>query len=276
MLLAPLIMLFQIAGDVPVAPLEIPAQAPREAIAIDPPAPELTFDEARLEQCIATASRDPASAIAEASEWAAGAAGALAAYPQQCLGHAYTALLRWDAAERAFLTARETLGEAESHWRARLAVQAANAALAENRGDAALFDLDLAAKDLADSDPALGAVIATDRARALVAGGRESEAVPVLEQARTLDPQSPYPWLLSATLARRLGDLEAAQGFIATAAQLAPAYPEIGLEAGIIAMLAGDEAAARASWQSVVDLAPNEDAAVSARAYLAQLDALAE
>lgn len=274
--LFPLLLLFQIAGDLPVAPLEIPGQAPVAPIAIDPPAPELTFDEARLEQCIATASRDPASAIAEASEWATGAAGELAAYPQQCLGHAYTSLLRWDAAERAFLTARETLGETDGPWRARLAIQAANAALADNRSDAALFDLDLAAKDLGDADPALAAVIATDRARALVAGGRESEAVAVLEQARTLDPQSPYPWLLSATLARRLGDLAAAQSFIATAAKLDPAYPETGLEAGIIAMLAGDEAAARASWQSVVDLAPGEPAATSARAYLAQLAELAE
>ena len=33
--------------------------------------------------------------------------GAAASYPQQCLGYAYTMLLRWEAAERSFLAARE-------------------------------------------------------------------------------------------------------------------------------------------------------------------------
>lgn len=275
-----LLLLFQIAGDVPIAPLPIPGQdiAPAGARQQAQPEPaELSFDEARFDECLEQARTDPATAIDTASRWSGEAAGESAAYPQQCLGHAYTSLLRWDAAERAFLTAREALGEAQHEWRARLAIQAANAALAENRADAALFDLTLAKRDLADSDPGIAAMIESDRARALVAAGRESEAVAALEKARTLDPQSPNVWLLSATLARRLDRLAEAQGFIETAARLAPGYPEIGLEAGVIAMLAGDEAAARASWRSVIAVAPDGDAAaVTAKAYLAQLDQPAE
>jgi len=267
-MLLPLLLAFQIAGELPVAPLPIPRKAQVEQNA----AGELTFDEARFEECLKQARTDPTTAIGTASSWASEAAAETAAYPQQCLGHAYTSLLRWDAAERAFLTARETLGDSHQEWRARLALQAGNAALAGNRADAALFDFSLADRDLAGSDPAIAAMIEADRARALVAAGREADAVAALEKARALDPQSPNAWLLSATLARRLDQLAEAQAFIETAAKLAPTYPEIGLEAGVIAMLAGNRDAARASWESVVALAPDDEAAAAAKAYLAQLN----
>ena len=268
-MLFPLLFVFQIAGELPVAPLPIPGQD--TPAAAQQPQGHLSFDEARFEECLKQARTDPATAINTASTWASAAAGESAAYPRQCLGHAYTSLLRWDAAERAFLTARETLGDAQHEWRARLALQAGNAALAGKRTDAALFDISLAERDLAGGDPAIGAMIETDRARALVADGRESDAAAALDKARTLDPQSPNAWLLSATLARRLGKLTEAQSYIEVAAKLAPTYPEIGLEAGVIAMLAGNREAARASWQSVVALAPDDDAGTSAKAYLAQL-----
>ncbi len=48
--------------------------------------------------------------------------------------------------------------------------------------------------------------------------GDMAEAETALANARTLDPQSPYAWLLSATLARRLDKLDEAQRFIETAA----------------------------------------------------------
>lgn len=274
-MLLPLLFAFQLAGELPVAPLPIPGQD-TPAAAEQQPRGELSLDEARFDECLKQARTDPATAIKTASAWAGEATGEAAAYSQQCLGHAYTSLLRWDAAERAFLTARESLGAeaggAQHEWRARLALQAGNAALAGNRADAALFDISLAERDLANGDPAIGAMIETDRARALVAAGRENDAVAALDKARALDPQSPNTWLLSATLARRLGKLAEAQGYIETAARLAPKYPEIGLEAGVIAMLAGNRAAAKASWESVVALAPDDDAGTSAKAYLAQLD----
>jgi len=236
------------------------------------PAAPSTLADARLELCVDKARTDPASAISDASEWLYGVSTEDGSFPQQCLGMAYTALLRWDAAERAFLAAREGAPEAAHFRRAQLAAMAGNAALAEGRGAAALAALDLAAGDAqASGDTALQAITQIDRARALVLQGDTTQAGAALASARSLNPQSPYAWLLSATLSRRLGNLEEAQAQIETAAALAPDYPETGLEAGVIAMLRGNETAATQSWRSVTRLEPNGDAAIAARGYLEQL-----
>jgi len=234
------------------------------------------IEQVRLEQCLDRARSDPATAIAEAGTWLGEADGALRGYPQQCLGYAYTLLLRWDAAEGTFLAAREAEPESNGARRARLGVMAGNAALADGRADAALAALALAASDAAAAgDPALRSIVETDRARALVAQGNEGEAEAVLAAARTLDAQNALAWLLSATLARRLGKLGEAQAFIETAAALSSDNPEFGLEAGVIAMLQGREDAAAASWRSVIALVPGSEAAAAARGYLAQLAELA-
>lgn len=233
------------------------------------------LEQLRLDQCLARARGEPATAIAEASAWLGETHGPETSYPQQCLGYAYTLLLRWDAAERTFLAAREAELESNPFRRAQLATMAGNAAMADGRGDAALIALALAAADAeASGDAALRSIVETDRARALVMQGGEGEAEAVLAAARSLDAQNALAWLLSATLARRLGKLDEAQAFIVTAAALAQDYPEVGLEAGVIAMLQGREDAAEASWRSVVDVAPNSEAAAAARGYLAQLAAM--
>lgn len=238
--------------------------------------PPRTVAEDRLSVCLTHARTDPATAIAEASAWSGETSGADVSYPQQCLGLAYAMLLRWDAAERAFLAARGAAGETEHFRRAQLGTMAGNAALAEERAADALVSFDNAANDAAAAgDNGLRSMVEVDRARAQVMQGREAEAEATLAAARTLDAQSPFAWLLSATLARRLGKLEEAQVHIETAAALSPDYPEVGLEAGVIAMLAGREQAAEASWRSVIELAPDSEAAASARSYLAQLAELA-
>jgi tetratricopeptide (TPR) repeat protein len=117
----------------------------------------------------------------------------------------------------------------------------------------------------------LQALAAIDRARALVALGRGEEALAALETATSLAPESAEGWLLKATLLRRLERLEPAQTAIETAARLAPTNPDIGLEAGVIAVLGGRDAAARQSWQSVIDLQPESLAAGAAKSYLEQL-----
>ena len=235
------------------------------------PAPQRTVAEDRLSVCLKHARTDPTSAIVEASSWSSEAGGADLSYPQQCLGLAFAMLLRWDAAERAFLTARDAAGADDHFRRAQLATMAGNAALAGERAVDALGALELAANDAAASaDDGLRSMVEVDRSRALVMQGREADAEATLASARTLDPQSPFAWLLSATLARRLGKLDEAQGYVQTAAELSPDYPEVGLEAGVIAMLAGRRETAEASWRSVVELAPDSAEATSARAYLAQ------
>jgi tetratricopeptide (TPR) repeat protein len=239
--------------------------------------PTVPVEETRLEACLDHARGDPAAGISEANTWLSETGGPVQSYPQQCLGYAYSLLLRWDAAERAFLAARDLEPEVSHFRRAQLAAMAANAALAEQRADAALASLAIAATDAAAADDAgLRALVETDRARALVLQGNEGAAEAVLAASRTLDPQAPLTWLLSATLARRLGKLDEAQGFIEIAAALAPDYAETALEAGVIAMLQGREEAAKTSWESAVDLDDGGLTADVARGYLAQLAEPAE
>jgi Flp pilus assembly protein TadD len=149
---------------------------------------------------------------------------------------------------------------------------AGNAALAAGKPDMALGLLDQAAQDAGGGeDRATTGDIALDRARALVALKRLPEAVSALVEARAATPNNAQAWLLSATLSRRMGKLADAQAQIATAAELLPVDPEIGLEAGVIAVLSGRDEAARKSWESVVKAAPGSAQAESAKVYLAQL-----
>tara|TARA_B100000378_G_scaffold126985_1_gene102499 strand:- start:464 stop:904 length:441 start_codon:yes stop_codon:yes gene_type:complete len=120
-------------------------------------------------------------------------------------------------------------------------------------------------------DMPLLASVAVDRARALVALGRNEEAVAALSDARNSDPTHARAWLLSATLSRRLERLGEAREQIAQAATLSPQDPAVGLEAGVIAALSGREEEARRSFQSVLDVAPQSGEAARARSYLEQL-----
>ena len=137
------------------------------------------------------------------------------------------------------------------------------------------LDLDGALLALADTQTGLDARqrggIQIDRARALVALDRPDEAAEALADARVSAPGNHQAWLLSATLSRRQGRLVEAQSQIEKAAELFPVDPEIGLEAGVIAMLAGREDAARKSWESAIRAGPGTPAAKTAQGYLDQL-----
>lgn len=227
----------------------------------------------RMADCLAQARSDSSGAIDMADHWLADAEGAERALPRQCLGVAYSRLGEWEMAEQAFLAARDAVPAAEAARRGRLAAMAGNAALAEGRDADALAALDLARADASQAgNTALRGEVDIDRARALVPLGRIREAAEALAGAREDAANDSDTWLLSATLARREGDLVSAQRYIERAAALRPVDPAIGLEAGLIAALAGHEDAARKSWQSVVDADPSSDSAQAARGYLAQLE----
>jgi tetratricopeptide (TPR) repeat protein len=242
------------------------AQAPPVATA-----PAGTAEQARLTVCLDQARTDPTTAITTAGLWLKEAHDAGRALPQQCLGQAYVSLLRWDAARTAFLAARDAALPDDHAVRARLGAMAGNAALAGSNFSAALADLAIADADArqAGNKPLAGS-IAADKARALVALKRDAEAAAALQQAREDAPQDTEVWLLSATLSRRMNDLESAQAQIETASALDPKNPAIGLEAGVIAELAGNDDAARKSWNSVVTLAPESAEARTAKNYLAE------
>jgi tetratricopeptide (TPR) repeat protein len=189
-----------------------------------------------------------------------------------CLGVALSDLGRWDEARTVFTNARDAADATDHASRARLGAMAGNAALAAGQPGQALSLLAPAATDakiVADAD--LTGSIALDRARALVAVKQPGEAATALAEARAAQPDNAQAWLLSATLSRREKNLPQAQTQIEKAASLAPQDPEIGLEAGVVAMLSGNETAARRSWTSVLAAGPDSDAAATARQYLSQL-----
>ena len=227
----------------------------------------------RLQTCLHQAQDDPEAAIKTAGDWLSEAKGDAKTFPYECLGSALGKVGSWQEAEYAFLQGRSVLNAAETMRRARLAAMAGNAAMADERYDAALASLDLARADAAQgNDPTFSGGIEVDRARALANLKRLPEAGQALAAARQQAPKNPETWLLSATLARREGRLEDAQGYIEKAAELRPIDLEIGLEAGVIAMLSGHEDAARKSWKSVVDADPASPEGQTAQSYLAQLD----
>lgn len=251
------------AGQTPGIPEELRNRPPRGAVEPARPAARAAID-----VCLDTARDDPEKARALAEEWVSRTTGTQRATGQHCLGVAAGNAGDWPAASTAFLAARD--GAVEPRFRARMGALAGSALLAQNKAAEALAALE-AAQPLAASDAALGSEIAQERAVALVVLGREADAGAALAQARTLGPDDAHGWLLSATLARRQGDLAAAQAHIEKAASLDPRDPAIGLEAGVIAALGGRDAVARQSFQSVISAAPGSDEARAAQGYLGQL-----
>ncbi|MFM5918078.1 MAG: hypothetical protein ACKOOL_11185 [Novosphingobium sp.] len=261
-------------GTLPQAPL--PERKAKAPTVVSQPANPLSAagrQSPELQNCLKLAMENPSDAIDEAEAWLAAAktmsdkAGA-----QQCKALALTRIDGWAEAGALFLAARDNTPANEAGERARLGALAGNALLVAGDTAAALIALDHAHGDAhSANDHQLNGVIQIDRARALVALGRTAEAGAALEEARAEVPDNSQGWLLSATLSRREGKLAAAQQQIERAASLMPVDPEIGLEAGVIAVLSGRDDAARKSWLSVIAAAPNSSFAKTAQGYLDQL-----
>lgn len=260
-------MLMQVGPDphvYPQAPLPLITQQ-RKGTVVTPPPPVNPMTE-----CMARGRTDTDSGIAYARVWLGEAKTPEArVQPDQCLGLLLSDQGDFAGAQAAFADAVAAMPQPAGA--VPYMAMAGNAALAGGDAARALdwFDRALAVKDY-DNRPARGSIFA-DRARALVALGRVADAAAALAEARIAAPGDAGVFLLSATLARRNHDLSAAQTWIETAAGLDQHDPAIGLEAGVIAVLAGHEAAARKSWNSVIVAAPDSAEAQTARGYLAQL-----
>lgn len=258
---------------------------PNPALTLPPAVPEELVEQRRLnrerqrpplaivesdpvQSCRARVAGNAEGVLLEAQARFDRAAGLDRAIAGHCLGLAQAELGRWPEAASAFRNAREALPSDQAAYGARLGLATAAAELAAGRAQAALDEL---ARIDPGSDRQLAGAIAIDRSRALVALGRQDDAAEALLQARTADPDNDEAWLLSATLSRRMGQLDAAQAQIERAAILRPTGPEIGLEAGVIAALAGRDEAALRSWQSVLQSAPGTPAALTAAEYIAQV-----
>jgi len=249
-------------------PDELANRPPREGQAGEASSPTSAW----LAKCLAQLDEDPARAHTQAQIRRSETFGADRVIANHCLGLAATELGLWEDAKTAFIAARDETPAGEARTRARFGSMAGNAALAGGNAAAALPLLTTAQIDArAAASATLQALAASDSARALVALNRPEEALTSLETATQLEPNKAEGWLLTATLLRRLERLDEAQTAIERAVELAPIEGEIGLEAGVIAILSGRENAARQSWQSVVSTQPDSLAAQTAKGYLAQL-----
>ena len=262
LVLLPLLAQVGPSGTQMQAPLDLPKRKPIE----------IATPQTRMQQCLALVKSAPLDAVDTAEAWRDSVKGSARAEPEHCLGLALSRLEQWDDAEQAFVAARDDAAANERELRARLGTMAGNAALAQGNAARALAHLDQAHGDaLGAGDGRLIGETALDRARALVALKRDNDAATSLLEAREKTPRSAQAWLLSATLSRRQGKLDEAQTQIERAAELEPVDPEIGLEAGVIAVLSGRDDAARKSWQSVIAAAPASELAKTAKSYLDQL-----
>ncbi len=225
-----------------------------------------TLNEVQFTECLDLARRDAPSAVTEASLWTQQNGGYLAL---ACHGFALATDFKFDLAAPILTEAAKEAEEKLDPRASRFWAQAGNAALANDQPSEGLFALDRAlAVANANTEKA---DIEVDRARALVALDRSDEAMTALASARNLGPENGTAWLLSATLARRVNKLPDALTYIQTAAALLPREPAVALEAGNIAIAAGDEAAARKQWEQVIAIAPSSRQANTAQAQLAAL-----
>ncbi|QUL37151.1 tetratricopeptide repeat protein [Erythrobacter sp. JK5] len=243
-------------------------RAPRET-ALEPPVDPTSQ---WLQTCLDLLDEDASRAHTLAQIRRNEASGADRVIANHCLGLAATELGLWNDARSAFLAARDETPVEEARTRARFGAMAGNAALAGGDAEEAIALLSAAQADARSAASAtLEAIAAADMARALVALDRRQEALLALANVTRLEPDKAEGWLLTATLFRRMERLDDAQEAIERAAMLAPQNAEVGLEAGVIAVLAGREESARQSWQSVIVMQPDSPAAATAKTYLAQL-----
>ncbi|MFM7027652.1 MAG: tetratricopeptide repeat protein [Chakrabartia sp.] len=236
------------------------------ALAASPAAAPEMSDEARFLDCVGKIDKNPDAAIEAANAWRLKANSLLA---RQCLSMAYAARENWAAAATAFAQTAQAAEAAQDPRAAGLWVQAGNAALA--LGDMAAarshFDAAIILGTLTGADAGEARL---DRARALVGTGDLKSARTDLDAALGLVPEDPLAWLLSAALARRMGDLARAQNDIGEAAKRAPDDASVALEAGNIAALAGRDDAARTAWEAAARLAPNSPVGAAATRALSQ------
>ena len=219
----------------------------------------------RNTRCVALARSDPAAARAEAARWKGGAA-ALA-----CAGLADTSDKKWADAAARFDEAAHAADMTHDPRAATYRAQAGNAWLAANAPEKARADLDLALEAGVLKGLPLGEAH-LDRARTLVAANELEAARDDLDRALVTASDDPLAWLLSATLARRMGDPRRARTDIDQALRRAADDASVELEAGNIAATAGDEAGAREAWAQAARIQPNGPVGRNALVALRQFD----
>lgn len=222
----------------------------------------------QLQQCLDAVIENPDAGLKFAQSWALSGGGFSA---QQCRGFALSRAEQWDGAAQAFdAGALEAQKAGSPGDAARLWGQAGNAALAGGMAAKAQGFFDTALGVGLPNDLARGELF-LDRARAMVALGQPDAARGNIDEALKTAADDPLAWLLSATLARRQGDLARARKDIAEAHRRSPDDASVALEEGNIAILTDDAATARTAWERAEKLSPDGPQGQAARESLAQL-----
>lgn len=224
----------------------------------------------RLLDCLRLAESDSQTALAAGARWLLEGGGIEA---ELCVGAGHEAAQQWAEAEQAYLRAGDLAAVEDDQRRGAIQVSAGRMALA--RGEPALaktrFDEVLGATGL----PAeFRGFTLLERARAHVALGDGNGAQADLIEAQRLLPNESAAWLLSATLARRQGDLDAASDFIDRALELDQSDPAILLEAGNIAIRLNAIEVAREAWGMAQAADPAGADGQAAARNLERLDAM--
>lgn len=245
--------------------LAAPAAAQTPA-APAPAAPGFSGDASRYKSCLALVKADPSRAIANAQAWRIENGGAPA---QHCLALAQFAHGDYAEALKNFegaATKSETRedGLAVAAWS-----QGADAALLARQPETAVRFLTHALEAKPGSLSARAeASMRVTRAEAYVDLKDYPKAAADLDKAVTLWPDVPWGWLLKATLARRMGDLKAAETAIIEAGRREPEAADVQLEAGNIAMAQGRKDLAQAAWTAASSAEPDSEAGKAAAAAL--------
>lgn len=228
-------------------------------------------DEARFEDCLTQAPKNPIRAERDAGVWLLEDDSYLARY---CLALAQAEQQSWSAAEGNFAQAAQEAARQSDPRAARIWVLAGNAAMASGKAQGAVgsFTAALAVARLSDASRA---DVLVERARAYVGLENAVAARTDLDEALQLSPGNATIWLLSATLARREGGLARATSDIAKAAELMPDDPAVLLEQGNIAYFSDDDDAARVHWGRASRLDPKGDIGKLAAERLARINAAA-
>lgn len=230
------------------------------------PADPMAADRSRYNACLVVARSDPGRAIAMANGWRIEGGGIAA---RHCLGIAMAQAGDIDGAVTNLTAAATLAREAGSPLALLLWRQVAEVAVDGGKAEAALPAI-TAGLALA-GDGRTAAPFQVLRARALVDLDRAGEAANALAAAVEADPDVPDGWLLKATLARRMGDLDGAEAAIIEAGKRTPDSAEVQYEAGTIAAAQGKPDLAKAAWTAAAGNDPDGIAGKAAAKALAAL-----
>jgi tetratricopeptide (TPR) repeat protein len=229
-------------------------------------------DSSRYQACLALVKADAARAIANAQAWRIENGGAPA---QHCLALAQFAHGDYADALKNFEAVAEKSQAADDGLAIPAWSQGADAALMARQPQTAVRFLGRALDGGAGTlSPRAEASLRVTRAEAYVDLKDYALAAADLDKAVTLWPDVPWGWLLKATLARRMGDLKAAEAAILEAGRREPEAADVQLEAGNIAMAQGNKALAEAAWTAASKGDPESEAGkAAAMALQASLEA---